>query len=53
MKLKITVDGKVYEVDVEVSEPEPPRPGYVPPVAPARLPGSVPVAPPPALLPVL
>lgn len=31
MKLKLTVDGKVYEVDVEVSEPEQPRPGYVPP----------------------
>lgn len=31
MKLKLTVDGKVYEVDVEVSEPEPPRPAYVPP----------------------
>jgi methylmalonyl-CoA carboxyltransferase small subunit len=48
VKLKITVDGKVYEVDVEVSEPEQPQPGYVPPVAPARLPGAVPVAPPPA-----
>jgi biotin carboxyl carrier protein len=55
VKLKITVDGKVYEVDVEVSEPEPPQPGYVPPVAPARLPGSVPVTPPlakPAAVPV-
>lgn len=31
MKLKITIDGKVYEVDVEVSEPDEPRPGYVPP----------------------
>jgi len=31
LKLKITVDGKVYEVDVEVAEPEPPQPGYVPP----------------------
>ena len=47
MKFKITVDGKVYEVEVEVSEPEPPHPGYVPPVAPARLPGTVPVPPPP------
>lgn len=26
MKLNINVDGKVYEVDVEVSEPEPVRP---------------------------
>jgi biotin carboxyl carrier protein len=48
VKLKITVDGKVYEVDVEVSEPEQPQPGYVPLVAPARLPGTVPVTPPPA-----
>ena len=48
MKLKITVDGKVYEVDVEVSEPEQPQPGYVPPAGPARLPGAVPVPPPPA-----
>lgn len=31
MKLKLTVDGKVYEVDVEVTEPDPPRPSYVPP----------------------
>jgi methylmalonyl-CoA carboxyltransferase small subunit len=31
LKLKITVEGKVYEVEVEVSEPEPPHPGYVPP----------------------
>lgn len=46
MKLKITVDGKVYEVDVEVSEPEQPQPGYIPPVTPARLPGAVPVTPP-------
>jgi biotin carboxyl carrier protein len=47
VKLKITVDGKVYEVDVEVAEPELPHPGYVPPTAPARLPGTVPVPPPP------
>jgi methylmalonyl-CoA carboxyltransferase small subunit len=31
LKLKITVEGKVYEVDVEVSEPEPPHPNFVPP----------------------
>lgn len=37
MKLKITVDGKVYEVDVEVSEPETPHPAYVPPAAPTRV----------------
>jgi methylmalonyl-CoA carboxyltransferase small subunit len=32
VKLKITLDGKVYEVDVDVSEPEPPQPAYLPPV---------------------
>jgi biotin carboxyl carrier protein len=47
VKLKITVDGKVYEVEVEVAEPEAPHPGYVPPAAAARLPGTVPVPPPP------
>ena len=31
MKLKLTVDGKLYEVDVEVSEEEQPHPSYVPP----------------------
>ncbi len=36
MKLKLTVDGKVYEVEVEVAEPEPPQPGYVPPSGPGR-----------------
>ncbi len=30
MKLKLTIDGKVYEVDVEASEPEVRRPGFVP-----------------------
>lgn len=30
MKLKITVDGKVYEVEVEVAEAEPSRAGHVP-----------------------
>lgn len=33
MKLKVTVDGKQYEVEVEVAEPEPPHPGYVPPAS--------------------
>jgi biotin carboxyl carrier protein len=46
VKLKITVDGKVYEVDVEVSEPEPYRPGYVPPAAQTRVPAA-PTAPAP------
>jgi methylmalonyl-CoA carboxyltransferase small subunit len=48
VKLKITVDGKVYEVDVEVFEPEPPGPGYVPPVGQARVPATAPSAAPPA-----
>jgi methylmalonyl-CoA carboxyltransferase small subunit len=48
VKLKITVDGKVYEVEVDVSEPESPQPGYVPPSGPARLSGTVPVPPPQA-----
>ena len=30
-KLKITVDGKLYEVDVEIFEPEQPHPGYYSP----------------------
>ena len=38
MKLKITVDGKIYEVDVEAGEPEQPHPSYVPPVGQARTP---------------
>ena len=48
MKLKITVDGHVYEVDVEVSEPEPLQPAYVPPSAQTRVPAAAPSAPPPA-----
>ncbi len=45
MKLKITVGGKVYEVDVEVSEPEPPQPGYIPPaIGQARVPAAPPAA---------
>ena len=44
MKLKMTVDGKAYEVEVEVSEPELPQPGYVPPTGapPARVPAAAP-----------
>ncbi len=45
MKLNITVDGKLYEVDVEASEPEPQQPVYLPPT-PTRI-GAAPVAPPP------
>jgi methylmalonyl-CoA carboxyltransferase small subunit len=53
LKLKITVDGKVYEVDVEVSEPEAPHPGYVPPTGQTRVPAPAPgAAPPPASAPV-
>ena len=48
MKLKITVDGKIYDVDVEVAQPEHPIygvGGYFP-MSPARVPASA--APPPA-----
>ena len=49
MKLKLTVDGKLYEVDVEVAEPDRPQPGYVPPLASARGPAAAtPVLPPAA-----
>ncbi len=47
MKLKITVDGKVYEVEVEFSEPEATGPGYIPPAGQARVPAAVPFAAPP------
>ncbi len=48
MKLKITVDGKLYEVNVEVSEPEAPQPSYIPPPGQARVAAAGPVAPPPS-----
>ena len=48
MKLKITVDGKTYEVEVEASEPEAPQPGYVPPATQTRVPAA---KPPPAAAP--
>jgi len=47
LKLKITVDGKVYEVEVEVFEPEVTGPAYVPSVGSARVPAAAPGAPPP------
>jgi biotin carboxyl carrier protein len=47
LKLKITVDGKVYEVEVEVAEPEPSQPGYLPPVGLTRVPAAPPGAAPP------
>jgi biotin carboxyl carrier protein len=49
VKLKITVDGKTYEVDVEVAQPEHPIygvGGYFP-MSPARVPAPPPAAAPP------
>jgi methylmalonyl-CoA carboxyltransferase small subunit len=51
LKLRITVDGKVYEAEVEVSEPEPPQPTYLPPAGSARVPAA-PAAAAPSLPPV-
>jgi len=51
VKLKITVDGKRYEVDVEVAPPEHPIlgvGGYVP-MSPVRVPAPPPGPPPPPL----
>jgi methylmalonyl-CoA carboxyltransferase small subunit len=48
VKLKITVDGKTYEVDVEVFEPDAPHPAYVPPEGSARVPAAAAAAPSPA-----
>ena len=45
MKLKITVDGKLYEVDVEIFEPEQPQHGYYAPPGQTRVPAAAPVAP--------
>jgi methylmalonyl-CoA carboxyltransferase small subunit len=45
LKLKIAVNGKVYEVEVEASEPEPPQPAYLPPAGPVHVPAA-PSAPP-------
>ena len=42
MKLKLTIDGKVYEVEVDAAESEQPRPGYVPPVGQTRVPAAAP-----------
>lgn len=47
MKLKITVDGKQYDVEVEVAEDDRPQSGpyyYVPPSSPVRVPSPAPVA---------
>jgi methylmalonyl-CoA carboxyltransferase small subunit len=40
LKLKITVDGKVYEAEVEIAEPEPPQPAYLPPAGATRVPAA-------------
>jgi methylmalonyl-CoA carboxyltransferase small subunit len=47
LKLKITVGGKVYEVDVEIFEPEPPHPSHVPPLGQSRVPAAASEAAPP------
>ena len=48
MKLKLTIDGKVYEVEVDAAESEQNRPGYVPPVGQTRVPAAAPRAAPAA-----
>jgi methylmalonyl-CoA carboxyltransferase small subunit len=51
LKLKITVDGKQYDVDVEIAEEDRPQSGpyyYVPPAAAVHVPSPAPVAAPPA-----
>ena len=41
MKLQIGIDGKSYEVEVEITEDDTaPRPSYLPPQAPATAPAS-------------
>ena len=46
MKLKITVNGKTYEVEVEISEPEPTNPGQVPATGQGRVSVPAPGTPP-------
>ena len=48
MKLKLTVDGKVYEVDVEATSPEPAQPSYLRPASPTRIPAAAPSSPSPS-----
>lgn len=52
MKLKITIDEKIYEVEVEAAQPEVPLPppGYMFQPAAVRVPGTVPPVPPAASL---
>jgi methylmalonyl-CoA carboxyltransferase small subunit len=40
LKLKVTIDGKVYEVDIEATEPEPPHPSYIPAAGGPRIPAA-------------
>jgi methylmalonyl-CoA carboxyltransferase small subunit len=44
LKLRITVDGKSYDVDVEVFEPEPAQPGFHPPPGHVRVSAATPIA---------
>jgi methylmalonyl-CoA carboxyltransferase small subunit len=46
LKLKVTVGGKVYEVDVEVFEPEPPPLSHVPSPGQSRIPAAAAPVPP-------
>jgi biotin carboxyl carrier protein len=48
LKLKITVDAKLYEVDVEIFEPEQLQPSYHAPPGHARVPAAAPAAKPSA-----
>jgi methylmalonyl-CoA carboxyltransferase small subunit len=48
LKLKITVDGKVYEVEVEATEQDSPHPSYLAPVARTTVPAATPVGVPPS-----
>jgi methylmalonyl-CoA carboxyltransferase 1.3S subunit len=44
LKLRITVDGKSYDVDVEVFEPEPTHSGFHPPPGHVRVSAATPIA---------
>jgi methylmalonyl-CoA carboxyltransferase small subunit len=47
LKFKITVGGKVYEVELEVFEPELSHPSHVPPMGQSRIPAAASEAAPP------
>jgi biotin carboxyl carrier protein len=38
VKLKLTIDGKVYEVEVDATEPAQPHPSYIPPMDKTQVP---------------